>query len=105
MQVYLDNCAYKIGNNQMIYYLNDNVFETNEDHILQILYYDGIGIGKGIDPAKSSDNKEYMVCHYWLFNHGFKFQNYVSRLLSSLQKVLIIVVLFITLANLVQRIY
>ena len=23
--------------------------------------------------AKSNDNKEWIACHYWYFNHGFKF--------------------------------
>ena len=27
LQVYLDNCAYKIANKQMVDYLDDNVFE------------------------------------------------------------------------------
>ena len=26
------------------------------------------------DPAKSSNSKKYIVCHYWYFNHGFKYQ-------------------------------
>ena len=30
-QVYLDNCAYKIVDSQMIDYLDDNLFETDED--------------------------------------------------------------------------
>ena len=28
---------------------------------------------KGIDLAKSSNNKKRMICQYWFFNHGFKF--------------------------------
>ena len=31
LQMYLDNCAYKIAGKQMIDYLDDNLFETNED--------------------------------------------------------------------------
>ena len=27
LQVYLDNCVYKIANKQMTYYLDDNLFE------------------------------------------------------------------------------
>ena len=42
-----------------------------------MLYYDRIDISQGIDSAKSSNGKECMVCHYWLFNHGYKFQNSV----------------------------
>ena len=42
-----------------------------------MLYYDRIDITKGIDPAKSNNSKECMVCHYWFFNHRFKFQDSV----------------------------
>ena len=31
LKVYLENCAYKVVDNQMIDYLDDNVFETDED--------------------------------------------------------------------------
>ena len=31
VQVYLENCAYKIIDKQMADYLNDNLFETDED--------------------------------------------------------------------------
>ena len=40
-----------------------------------MLYYDRIDISKGIDLAKSYDSKECIVCHYWIFNHGFKFED------------------------------
>ena len=65
--------------------------------------------------------KECMIFHYWFFNHGFKFQDSVCNgchdllilsnnmsdiyMLLSLLKMLIIVVVFITLANLKQLIY
>ena len=29
-----------------------------------------------IDPTKSNKSRECMICHYWFFNHGFKFQDY-----------------------------
>ena len=29
LQVYLDNCAYRIANKQMINYIDDNLFETD----------------------------------------------------------------------------
>ena len=32
LQVYLDNCAYKIVDKQMTDYLGDNLFETNDDY-------------------------------------------------------------------------
>ena len=31
LKIYLDNCAYKIAGKQMIDYLDDSLFETNED--------------------------------------------------------------------------
>ena len=44
-----------------------------------MLYYGRIDISKGIDLAKSINRKECMICHYWYFNHGFKFQDYVCN--------------------------
>ena len=44
-----------------------------------MLYYDRIIISEGSDLAKSNSSKECMICHYWLFNHGFKFQDYVCN--------------------------
>ena len=41
-----------------------------------MLPYDRIDTSKAIDPAKSNISKGYMICHYWLFNHGFKFQDF-----------------------------
>ena len=38
-----------------------------------MLYYDRIDIRKGIGNAKNNNSKECMICHYWFFNHGFKF--------------------------------
>ena len=94
-----------------------------------MLYYDRIIISKGIDPTKSNKSKECIICHYFFFNHGFKFQDSVCNgchdltmfsvnisdiaiitvknviLLLSLLKMLIIVVLFIPLANLKQLTY
>ena len=94
-----------------------------------MLYYDRIDISKEIDPTKSNKSKECIICHYFFFNHGFKFQDSVCNgchdltmfsvnisdiaiitvanviLLLSLLKMLIIVVLFITLADLKQLTY
>ena len=44
-----------------------------------MLYYHGINRSKVIDLVKSDNSKEYMICHYWLFNHRFKFQDYVCN--------------------------
>ena len=43
-----------------------------------MLHCDIIDVSQGIDPAKDNNIKECMVCHYWYFNYGFKFQNFVS---------------------------
>ena len=40
-----------------------------------MLYYDRTGMSKGIDHTKSTRSKECMICDYWLFNHGFEFQD------------------------------
>ena len=83
-----------------------------------MLYYDRIDISEGIDPTKSNKSREWMICHYWFFNHRFKFQDHVCNdchdltmpclnitiLLLSLLKMLIIIVLCITLTNLKQLI-
>ena len=55
LQVYLDNCAYKIIYKQMTDYLWDNPFET------------------------SQNIKEYIICSYWFFNHEFKFPDSVCN--------------------------
>ena len=44
-----------------------------------MLYYDRINISAGIDLAKSNNSKECMICHYWFFNYGFKFQDSVHN--------------------------
>ena len=40
-----------------------------------MLYYDRTDTSEGIDPTKSNNSKEGMVCHNWFFHHGFKFQD------------------------------
>ena len=44
-----------------------------------MLYYDRIDISEGIDLAKHNSSKKYIICRYWFFNHGFKFQDYVCN--------------------------
>ena len=44
-----------------------------------MLHYVSIGMSKGIGLAKSNNSKKCMICHYWFFNHGFKFQDSVSN--------------------------
>ena len=52
-QVYLDNCAYKIVDKQMIDYLNDHLFDSDENQffefdklVLKMLCCDGIDLVK-----------------------------------------------------------
>ena len=44
-----------------------------------MLDYDRINITEGTDPAKVNNSKECMVCHYWVFNHGFRFEDSVCN--------------------------
>ena len=44
-----------------------------------MLQYDRTDIREGIDLAKSNNSKEFMICHYWFFNHVFEFQNSVCN--------------------------
>ena len=83
-----------------------------------MLYCDGIDTTKGLDLAKSSNSKEFMICHYWFLNDRFEFQDSVCNgchnltilsanigvLSLSPLKVLFVVSLFIILVNLKQLI-
>ena len=44
-----------------------------------MLHYDRIDSSEGIDVDKSNNSKECIVCHYWFFKHGFKFQNFICK--------------------------
>ena len=44
-----------------------------------MLYYDRNDISEGTDLTKSNNSKEFMICHYWFFNHGLKFQDSVCN--------------------------
>ena len=44
-----------------------------------MLYYDRIDISEGIDFTKSNRSKEFMICQYCFFNHGFKFEDSVCN--------------------------
>ena len=81
-----------------------------------MLYYYRNDLGEIIDPGKTNDSEECMICRYWYFNHGFKYQDSVCNgchdwlmpvlmlviMLLFLLKKFIIVVLFTALANLKQ---
>ena len=59
----------------MTNYLDDNLLKIR----YYKCYYDRIDISEGIDPTKSKRSKECIICHYWFFNHGFKFQDSVCN--------------------------
>ena len=44
-----------------------------------MLYYDRIKLSEGIGFDKINNSKEHIICHYWYFNHGFKFQKSVCN--------------------------
>ena len=44
-----------------------------------MLYYNRIDTSEGVDLAKSNNSKECMICHYWFFDHGVKFQDYLCN--------------------------
>ena len=44
-----------------------------------MLYYDKIDKSEGINLAKSNSSKEWMICYYWLFDHGFEFHDDVCN--------------------------
>ena len=45
-----------------------------------MLYYDRIGVSKGIDINKTSESKECDICHdLYFLSKGFKFQLYVRN--------------------------
>ena len=44
-----------------------------------MLCYNKIDISERIDPTKSNKSRECVICHYFSFNHLFKFQDYVCN--------------------------
>ena len=46
----------------------------------KILEYDRIDILEGIDVNKTSESKEYNICHYWYFKDiGFRYEPYICN--------------------------
>ena len=43
-----------------------------------MLYYDRTDLTQRIDAANSNNSKNCIICHYWFFNRGFKFQDSIS---------------------------
>ena len=54
-----------------------------------MLYYNRTDTSEGTDLAKSNSCKECMICHYWFFNHGFNFQDYVCNGCHDLTKLIV----------------
>ena len=50
------------------------------------MYYARIDISEGIDPTKSNNNKEFIICPYLFYNHGFKTEDYVCNGCHDLTK-------------------
>ena len=44
-----------------------------------MLYNNIIDLSRVIDPTKSNKSEGCMICHYWFFNHGLKFQDSVCN--------------------------
>ena len=44
-----------------------------------MLHYHRFNIREGIHLIKSNNSNECMICHYWLFNHGLKFEDFVCN--------------------------
>ena len=44
-----------------------------------MISYERIDKSEGIDFDKSKGSKECMICHYWYFSNGFKYQPYVCN--------------------------
>ena len=43
------------------------------------MHYNRIVFPESIDVNISNNSKECMIIHYWIFNHGFKLQDYVCN--------------------------
>ena len=44
-----------------------------------MILYERIDKSASIDLKTQSESKECMICHYWYFNNGFKYQLYVCN--------------------------
>ena len=91
LQVYLDNCAYKIVYTEMIDYLDGNLSKSDENKFLINWSYKycitiELTYAKKIDVTKTNKSKEYLLCHYLFFNHGFNFQNSLCNVCHDLMR-------------------
>ena len=44
-----------------------------------MISYEKINCGEGIDLSKSDKSVKCMICNYWYFSDGFKYQPYVCN--------------------------
>ena len=44
-----------------------------------MIQYERIDISEEIDFGKTDSSKECLICHYWYFSEGFKYQAYVCN--------------------------
>ena len=44
-----------------------------------MIFYERIDKSASIDFNKSKGSKECMICHFWYFSDGFKYQSYVCN--------------------------
>ena len=63
------------------------------------MHYGIIDISEGIGIIKINRSKECMICHYWCFNHGFKFQDPVCNGCHDLTSVNIRDIVIFTVKN------
>ena len=53
-----------------------------------MLQCERIDVSEGIDPNKSDESKECMICHYWNFKDiGYKYEPYVCNRCQDLSRV------------------
>ena len=57
----------------------DSLLVYHKRYYLQVCLENCAYKSKGTDYAKSKNSKEYMICHYFFFNYGFEFQDYVCN--------------------------
>ena len=50
-----------------------------------MLCYNRIYKSEETDPTNSNRNKEYLICYYWFFNHGFDFQDSLCNSFHDLE--------------------
>ena len=60
-------------------YLDNDISELINTRSCKCCITKKINISKEVDPNKSNNSQEYMICDYWSFNHGFKFKHSIRN--------------------------